>query len=365
MKKRKNSYFKYLSLLFTMIVLILVAGCGGPTPTTPIINSFLANPTSITVGDSSNLSWSVTDATTVVIDQSIGSVASTGTTAVSPVINTTYTLTATNVAGSVTVSVTVTVGAAFGSIDINSNPDGAKVYLDGVDTGQVTPIILTNIDAGNHIVKIDKYHYKVWEDTAVTVNANQTTYLNPALTYASTQYVTLQPGPTEGKDALVSNLLTESNYGSSTIIDAGTFSSGTTVRSYIQFELSSVSENARVTDADLLLYQYGTPGTVNCIIDLHKVTSGWQEGTVDWSSQPNYLTETEYSTNITAGAVTWKSWDIDTLVQGWLDGTVTNYGMALMVTDETTLDTIVYFHSSDYTTDTTKRPKLEIDYYIP
>jgi len=364
MKSRRINYFKYFSLFFAMIVLVLVAGCSGPAPTTPIINSFLANPTSITVGDSSNLSWSVTDATTVVIDQSVGSVASTGTTAVSPVTSTTYTLTATNVAGSVTASVTVTVGAAFGSIDINSNPDGAKVYLDGVDTGQVTPIIVTNIDAGNHIVKIDQYHYKVWEDTAVTVNANQTTYLNPPLTYASTQYITLQPGA-EGKDALVTNLFTESNYGSSVIIDVGTFASGTTVRSYIQFDLSSVSENARVTDADLRLYQYGTPGTENCIIDLHKVTSGWQEGTVDWSSQPNYSTETEYSTNITAGAATWKLWDIDTLVQGWLDGTVTNYGMALLVTDETTLGTIVYFHSSDYTTDTTQRPKLEIDYYIP
>jgi hypothetical protein len=199
MKKRGINYFKYFSLFFAMIVLILIVGCSGPTPTTPIINSFLANPTTITVGESSNLSWSVTDATTVAIDQSVGSVASTGTTAVSPVTSTTYTLTATNIAGSVTASVTVTVGAAFGSIDINSNPDGAKVYLDGVDTGQVTPIILTNIDAGSHIIRIDKHHYKVWEDTAVTVNANQTTYLNPALTYASTQYITLQPGA-EGKD---------------------------------------------------------------------------------------------------------------------------------------------------------------------
>ncbi|MGB6370773.1 MAG: DNRLRE domain-containing protein [Atribacterota bacterium] len=251
-----------------------------------------------------------------------------------------------------------------GIIEVNSTPAGAKIYFDGVDTGMATPFTFTNKEAGTYVIKLDVFHYEIWEET-VTVIANETTYLNPLLTFASTQYITLQPGPTEGKDALVSNLFTESNYGSSEIIDAGTFASGTTVRSYIQFDLSSVSENARVIDADLRLYQYGTPGTENCIIDLHKVTSGWQEGTVDWSSQPNYSTETEYSTNITAGAATWKLWDIDTLVQAWLDGTVTNYGMALLVTDETTLDTIVYFHSSDYTTDTTKRPKLEIDYYIP
>jgi hypothetical protein len=120
-----------------------------------------------------------------------------------------------------------------------------------------------------------------------------------------------------------------------------------------------------VIDADLWLYQYSTPGAENYIIDLHKVTSEWQEGTINWNLQPNYSTETEFSTNITAGAVTWKFWDIDNLVQGWLNGTISNYGMALIDADETSFNTIAFFHSSDYTTDTTKRPKLVISYYIP
>lgn len=363
MKKRKNSYFKYLSLLFTMIVLILVVGCSGPTPTAPIINSFLANPTTITVGESSNLSWSVTDATGVTIDNGVGSVALTGTTAVNPTATTTYTLTATNTAGSVTGSVTVTVGAAFGSIDINSNPDGAKVYLDGVDTGSVTPIILTNIGVGNHIVKLDKYHYKVWEDTAVTVNANQTTYLNPPLVHASTQYITLQPG-SEGKDAGVSSGVPESNYGTQDFSFIGSF--GTTIiRLYIQFDLSSVPNNVIITDADLKLYQNSSWGTNNFTIGVHKVNSNWDEGTIDWDPQPTSSADAEITSNITALATTWKSWDIDTLVQGWLDGTITNYGVVLKDTDETSVDTFAFFYTSDYTTDITKRPKLEVDYYIP
>jgi|GEM_PF-5806207 len=140
MKRRKNSYFKFFSLFFTIIVLVLIAGCNGTPPTVPIINSFSASPSTITVGESSTLSWSVTDATSVTIDNGIGSVALTGTTAVNPTTTTTYTLTATNVAGSVTASVTITVGLAYGSIDINSTPTGAKVYLDGGDTGQATHI---------------------------------------------------------------------------------------------------------------------------------------------------------------------------------------------------------------------------------
>ena len=59
------------------------------------------------IGGSSTLSWSVTGATSVTIDNGIGSVALTGTTVVSPTTDTTYTLTATNSAGSVTESVTV------------------------------------------------------------------------------------------------------------------------------------------------------------------------------------------------------------------------------------------------------------------
>jgi hypothetical protein len=109
MKKRRMNYFKYFSLFFTMIILVFIAGCGGTTPTTPIVNSFSANPSTITEGESSTLSWSVTDATSVTIDQSIGSVALISTTTVSPTATTTYTLTATNAVGSVTATTTITV----------------------------------------------------------------------------------------------------------------------------------------------------------------------------------------------------------------------------------------------------------------
>jgi len=362
MKSQKINYFKYFSLFFTMIVLLLVAGCSGTTPTTPIVNSFLANPTTITAGESSNLSWSVTDAITVAIDQSVGNVASTGTTAVSPVTSTTYTLTATNVAGSVTASVTVTVGAAFGSIDINSNPGGAKVYLDGINTGQVTPIILTNIDAGSHIIKIDKYHYKVWEDASVTVNANQTTYLNPPLTYAPEVTKTLQPG-LAGMDSGVSSGGPNTNWGIYAYSDVG--NSATSIRrTYIKFGLGTVPANAVVVDADLKLYRYGGLGTDSFMIGLHKVTSAWDESAITWNIQPTCSVDAEITSNITA-TIAWKSWDIDTLVQAWLDGSITNYGVVLKDIDEASVNTIAYFRTSDYTTDTSKCPKLEIDYYIP
>jgi len=63
-------------------------------------------------GGSTTLGWSVSNATSVTIDNGVGSVSSAGTTVVSPAASTNYTLTATNAAGSTSVTLTVVVGAA-------------------------------------------------------------------------------------------------------------------------------------------------------------------------------------------------------------------------------------------------------------
>lgn len=68
----------------------------------PTITSFTATPAAVKLSESSTLSWSVTDATTVTIDQGIGAVAATGTQQVTPLVTTVYTLTATNSDGTVT-----------------------------------------------------------------------------------------------------------------------------------------------------------------------------------------------------------------------------------------------------------------------
>ena len=368
MKKKRINYFKYFSLFFAMIVLILVVGCNGPSPTAPIINSFSALPSTITVGESSTLSWSVTDATSVTIDNGIGSVALISTTTVNPATTTTYILTATNTAGSVTATTTVTVNPAattYGNIDIKSTPTGAKVYLDGIDTGSVTPYVITHIETGTHAIKLEKYHYKDQEDVSVSVNAEETTYLNWALTYASTQYITLQPGPAEGKDDYISSAVPDSNYGTWNKLYVGTASVSYYYRAYLQFDLSTIPADARITDADLKLYQYNSIGSGNFQIGLHKVTSNWEENTITCNLQPNSSSEVEALRTVYTGSTTWRSWDIDDLVQGWLDGSITNQGMLLKSTDETLSSIGVYFYSSDYTTDASERPKLVISYYIP
>ena len=79
-----------------------------PPSESPVIASFEAQPSSIRRGESAALSWSVTGATSVRIDNDVGAVAGTSAT-VSPETTATYVLTAENAVGSVTAGATVTV----------------------------------------------------------------------------------------------------------------------------------------------------------------------------------------------------------------------------------------------------------------
>jgi hypothetical protein len=80
---------------------VIVTSTAPPTPTVPpVINSFIASPTNISYGGSASLSWSVSNATSVTIDNGVGAVGFSGSTNVLPTTTTTYTLTASNAAGS-------------------------------------------------------------------------------------------------------------------------------------------------------------------------------------------------------------------------------------------------------------------------
>lgn len=250
----------------------------------------------------------------------------------------------------------------FGSIDVTSTPTGAKVYIDGVDTGMVTPIIFTK-EVGSYTVKLDKFQYKIWE-TTVTVYANQTTGINAPLTPASPETITLQPS-SEGKDSDVDERDPDANSGSYEALYSGCTTLHKKFRAYLQFDLSNVPGNARIIDAYPKLYQNSSSGTGSFTVGLYKVTSDWEEGTITWNNQPTSSTVAEAFCTVYASTA-WRTWyNIGDLVQGWVDGSITNYGMLLKVTGETSIIMIAIFTSSDHTTDPSKRPKLTINYYIP
>ncbi len=57
-----------------------------------------------------------------------------------------------------------------GSINVTSAPDGADVYLDGEDTGDVTPCILSQIPAGSYSVSVRKDGYLSPDETWIEIS---------------------------------------------------------------------------------------------------------------------------------------------------------------------------------------------------
>jgi hypothetical protein len=133
MSLRSRSTVSYLAMAALLIALALTAisGCGGGgsssssgQTTAPSIasGSFKAAASTITAGGSTTLSWSVSNATSLSIDNGVGTVTGASVT-VKPSATTTYTLTATNSAGtSVTAQVTVTVVAAPSIASFTATP---------------------------------------------------------------------------------------------------------------------------------------------------------------------------------------------------------------------------------------------------
>lgn len=133
-----------VSLVALLVTGVFTSGCGGsssepggtttpPPPSVPLptIASFTATPARITSDQTTTLTWSVTGAQTISLDQGVG-VVNGNSTVVTPGSTRTYTLTATNSAGrttTATTSVTVTAGVAGITLTWNA---GSTVKLEQV-----------------------------------------------------------------------------------------------------------------------------------------------------------------------------------------------------------------------------------------
>ena len=95
----------------------------GGTPVLPPEVVFSADPQTVTLGESSTLTWNVTGADTINIDSGIGSVDPNGSLEVFPTETTTYTLTAVGAGGTTTESVTVSVNIPLPTVSISTDPE--------------------------------------------------------------------------------------------------------------------------------------------------------------------------------------------------------------------------------------------------
>jgi hypothetical protein len=178
----------------------------------------------------------------------------------------------------------------------------------------------------------------------------------------------LQADAINGKDALLSQLNPDVNYGTHPdfISFDWTFTGVEKLgNSLLQFDLSSIPSNVIITDAKLSLFynsnsaNAGQEGENACY--LKKVISPWDETTVTWNTAPATTMDGAVSLSKSSSVnQDYPDIDITNLVKDWYSNPSTNYGVMLELVNKT-LYSSMKFCSSD-ASEFNKRPKLEICY---
>jgi hypothetical protein len=135
-------------------------------------------------------------------------------------------------------------------------------------------------------------------------------------------------------------------------------------RVYVYMSTSSIPSDAKILDAKLYLRCRATQGGSRTL-RAHRITQSWGETTITWNNDPSY-SSTDYASKSFSGTG-WQYWDVDSMVQAFVDGT-SNYGWCIKDASENTplLDGTMYrrFYSEDYGS-TSYDPYLYVEYCRP
>ena len=188
---------------------------------------------------------------------------------------------------------------------------------------------------------------------------------------ASATTTTIQPS---SADSAMYRGLPTMNYGSNTAMPIYPWNNYEQ-RGIVSFDLSSIPSGAQVTSATLYLHESDTTGLTRTI-GVHRVTNSWTEGGVTWNSRDGtnnwgtaggdfISTATDEESISWSGALKWDDWDVTSDVSGFVNGTYSNHGWVVKDENEGLESSHHWdFYSRDYTSDTTKRPKLEVTYRL-
>lgn len=129
----------------------------------------------------------------------------------------------------------------------------------------------------------------------------------------------------------------------------------------MKFPMDQIPANAVINSATLTLYQNDSSGIDHIWLVAMKVTSDWNNN-VTWATKPGW--EPGFSDTSVDLSLSYKTWDLKKMVQGWMDGSIHNYGIYLMPPG---LGNNVYNRSFSTSRDhqLNRRPTLTVDYSIP
>lgn len=181
--------------------------------------------------------------------------------------------------------------------------------------------------------------------------------------------LTIQPGPIDGKDAVVSYLIPNENRGDITTNYISVWTQGGDLnisRSFLSFDLSLISSSFVVDSIKLDLYcntNITSPTNGHSSVygfTIERVLSSWSENLITWNNQP--ATSTTNLVMVNAPSFNHQDFlniDVTKLFKDIMDND--NNGVRLKFNFETTYN-IIMIASSDHP-DILKRPKLSVYYH--
>lgn len=201
--------------------------------------------------------------------------------------------------------------------------------------------------------------------------------------------LTLQPDAAAGEDVLLIQSSASNNYGILNEIRAGMPADSTVAVSALKFNLSSIPAGATIDSAILSLYCIAELNTTDVLVSLNRSLVQWWEGVKNGSapdagqdgstfnsrnvngslSWPTALsnvgdttsTWTPTSSSTITGTGSFFDWDVESDVQGFVSGSLTNHGWFIKKNGAIVASSLKTFASSDHAT-AAQRPKLVVNY---
>ena len=142
------------------------------------------------------------------------------------------------------------------------------------------------------------------------------------------------------------------NYGYSThMVIRNDSYGGFGLEDLICFNISNITSGSVVTSAAVYLYYYYCDDHKpdGRSLNIYRVTSGWDEDTVTWNTQPSCAAQPT-SNAIVPSFYGWMSWDVTSDVQGFVNGSFDNFGWKIADNNYWSLINIpqVYFQTKEY-----------------
>lgn len=134
-------------------------------------------------------------------------------------------------------------------------------------------------------------------------------------------------------------------------------------RMYLKFPITQIPPSAIISSAKMKMYLLASTGVSSVNLELFRATGSWSES-MTWNDQDDLLSDNDrYAVKAIGNTLGWKEWDIKSLVQDWVSGRRTNYGVMIIFQSGIGDSYSRTFFSRDMSGDF--KPKLEVTYTMP